>query len=407
MCLRDDAQLIIDESIKNVLPYNVVKEALHGKTFSSGKVIIVSIGKAAYLMAKAASETIKYDHGIVITKYKHLQEPLNNFELFEAGHPIVDENSLNATSRVLELTSNLNENDTVVFLISGGGSALFEKPVITLEKLKEVNNKLLKSKANINEINTIRKRLSLVKGGKFAKHCSPAKVYSLVLSDIINDPLDMIASGPAYVDSSSSKDALDIVNKYHLDFDEEIINCLKTENISELNNVETKIIGNVSKLCNAAKDKAEQLGYKTIVLKEDEQREAKEASIEFAKKALEISNSEHVPTCLIMGGETVVEVKGNGLGGRNQEFALVASKYIKDKKILIFSLGSDGTDGPTDAAGGIVCGKTISKFEELNINVDDYIDNNDSYHALSKIDSLIITGPTGTNVNDLMVALIK
>lgn len=404
--MNKDAQIIINESIQAVLPHSAVLKALENKNFNTGKTIIVSIGKAAYSMALVASKVVSYDKGFVITKYGHAKKDIQNFEIMEAGHPVLDENAIIATEKILKEVSTLNDNDTVLFLVSGGGSALFEKPLISLKELQDITTQLLKSGASISEINTIRKRLSDVKGGKFAKHVSPAKVYQIVLSDIVGDPLDMIASGPCVSDTSSCKDALSIIEKYHIVIKEETRNLLLKETPKDVDNVETAITGSVKELCNAAKRSCEKLGYQTRILKTDVQDIASKAAKEFALQALEIENKPHLPTALIMGGETLVEVKGNGLGGRNQEFALTAAQFIQGKNITIFSLGSDGTDGPTDAAGGIVDGFTIQKCKEKNINVEEVLQNNDSYHALKTINSLIVTSPTGTNVNDVMVALI-
>lgn len=399
---KKDALDIINYSIDKVLPDQAVKNALKNVTFNKGKVILVAIGKASYQMAKAAIETIKADTGIVISKYDHIKSKLSNLETYEAGHPISDNNTLIASKRALELTNNLSKDDTVLFLVSGGGSALFEDSDLSLNEIQDINNQLLKSGASIQEINTIRKRLSNVKGGKFALHCKPANIYQIVLSDIINDTLDMIASGPAAVDCSSTADALNIINKYNLQLSTKALELIKQETVKQIDNVNTVFAGNLKLLCEAAFEKAKQLGYKPIIIKTDESGIAKEAGKQFAL----LANKQEANTCLIMGGETVVKITGNGLGGRNQEFALSAAKYINDN-VTLFSIGSDGTDGPTDAAGGYIDQSIKQKIKELSIDIDSVLNNNDSYHALKALDALIVTGPTGTNVNDLMVALIK
>ena len=252
--LRKNAEYITRKAIQAVLPDEAVKRALMGREFE-GCVILVAIGKAAYQMAKTAREILgdRMDRGIVITKYDHVKGPIEGCECWEAGHPVPDENSFSATDRAIELVSGLTEEDTVVFLISGGGSALFEKPLIPGEEIQDITAQLLKSGASIIEMNTIRKRLSQVKGGRFAELCSPAKVYSIVLSDIIGDPLDMIASGPAYPDSSTREDALEIVKKYKLSLSDTARECLRHETPKELHNVETVITGSVRELCRAAK----------------------------------------------------------------------------------------------------------------------------------------------------------
>ena len=402
MNLKSDAKQIIEYSINQVKPNEAVRKALEGKTFSNGKKILVAIGKAAYEMAKSTVEIIDIDEGIVISKYGHIKSSIKNCEMYEAGHPISDENTFKATKRALEITENLSQEDTVIFLVSGGGSALFEDSYLSLEELQDINDQLLKSGASINEINTIRKRLSKVKGGKFALHCKPAHIFSIVLSDIINDPLDMIASGPAYGDSSSCQDALNIIDKYSLSLSDEAMKYINIETPKNIEDVETIISGSVKQLCLAAYNKAKQLGYKPIIIKDNEQGIAKDVGKQLAL----LANKQEPGTCLIMGGETVVKITGNGKGGRNQELALSAARFINDN-VALFSLGSDGSDGPTDAAGGYIDKDVINKIKELNINIDSVLDNNDSYNTLKQVDGLIITGPTGTNVNDLMVALIS
>lgn len=409
MSLRQDAEFIIQSAIKNVLPDEAVNKALKDKTFDDGDLYVVAIGKAAYQMAKKASEILnnRIKSGIVITKYNHAKENIENIECFEAGHPVPDDNTFKATQRVIDLVSNLKSNDTVIFLVSGGGSALFEKPLIDKEELQDITNQLLSCGADIKEINTIRKRLSLVKGGKFAKLCEPAKIYSIVLSDIIGDPLDMIASGPTYPDSSSSKDALNIIKKYNLKLSDNAIKCLEIETPKEIKNVETIITGSVKKLCEAAKTACNKLGYQTVILNDQISCEAKDAGFYLGNIAKENQDSKK-SLAFIIGGETVVRITGKGKGGRNQEIALASSISLNNlKNTACFSIGSDGTDGPTDAAGGYVDNDTYKFLLDKGIDVVDVLKNNDSYNALKQCDGLIITGPTGTNVNDVSVLLIK
>lgn len=413
--IHEDAHIIIEESIKNVLPEKAVEKALSNKIFT-GKIVVVSIGKAAWTMANAAKNILgnSIEKGIVVTKYHHSQGDIEGFEIIEAGHPILDENSVLGTTRAIEIVKGLNKEDQVIFLVSGGGSALFEKPAegLSLSDTQKVSNDLLNCGANIVEMNTIRKHLSDVKGGKFAAYCAPAKVYSIVLSDVIGDRLDSIASGPAYPDSSTVAEALNIVKKYNLQFNDSIMATLKKETPKELYNVDTVITGSVSELCKAAALNAEKLGYTPYVLSSTLECEAKEAGKFLASMAKEVRNGNlfglNPPCAIIVGGETTVKIQGNGLGGRNQELALSAAEGISAMKdTLIFSLGSDGTDGPTDAAGGIVDGDTISKLGELGIDYEAILANNDSYHALEAVGGLIMTGATGTNVNDVMVVLCR
>jgi len=413
--MKQEAITIIEESIKNVLPQKAVEKALANKKFN-GNIIVIAIGKAAWTMAKAAKNILgaSVKKGIVVTKYEHSQGEIEGFEIIEAGHPVPDENSVLGTNRAVEAVRGLSKKDQVIFLVSGGGSALFEKPAegLTLLDIKNVTGDLLKSGADIIEINTIRKRLSDVKGGKFAALCAPAQVYSIVLSDVIGDRLDSIASGPAYPDSSTAEEALDIVKKYNLQFNEALMNALRKETPKALDNVETVITGSVSELCRAVAENAEKLGYTPYILSSTLECEAKEAGKFISSMAREVRNGNlygiNPPCALITGGETTVKIQGNGLGGRNQELALTAAKGIAGlENTLIFSLGSDGTDGPTDAAGGMVDGKTVEKLSKLGMDCDKILDNNDSYHGLKAVDGLIMTGATGTNVNDVMVVLCR
>ena len=409
MSLRSDADVIIKESIHRVLPDEAVKQALQNKSFASGKLIVVAAGKAAWQMAKAASDLLKeriYD-GVVITKYDHVMGEISKMTCFEAGHPIPDKNSFLATQAALDLVSDLCENDTVLFLLSGGGSALFEKPLVSEDELRDITKQFLSCGAEITEINTIRKRISAVKGGKFAEICAPAHVFSIVLSDILGDPLDMIASGPAYPDSSTCANALDIVKKYNLTLSEQAIQLLYHETPKELVNVETVITGSVCNLCNAAADAAEKLGYQTFILTDQLTCQAKEAGSFLASIAKSYQDTTK-SLAFIAGGETVVQLTGSGKGGRNQELALAAAEGLSECfDSAVFSIGSDGTDGPTDAAGGYVDHRSKSVLKQQGIDIYDVLANNDSYHALQKTQGLIFTGATGTNVNDVAMLLIK
>lgn len=409
MNLRSDADKIIKSAINAALPDTAVKNALQGEEFSGGRLILVSIGKAAWSMANAACNMLgsRIDEGIVITKYDHSQGDLPNIRIREAGHPIPDANSFSATEEAIRMVSDLKPEDKVLFLISGGGSALFEKPLIGEKDLADLTGQLLASGADITEINTIRKRLSAVKGGKFAKLCEPAQVISVVLSDIIGDPLDMIASGPAYPDSSTSEQATGIIEKYGINVSEEIFELLKKETPSELSNVRTKVTGSVTQLCKAAEQTCRELGYEPVVLTASLRCQAREAG-SFLASIAQYYNSSEKSLAFIAGGETVVQLKGKGKGGRNQELALAAAEGLSElENVAVFSVGSDGTDGPTDAAGGYVDTKTKRILSEKGIDIFKTLEENDAYHALETCGGLIKTGPTGTNVNDLSVLLIK
>ena len=406
--LRSHADNIIKASITAVLPDEAVKRALDGQDFS-GRVLLVSAGKAAWQMAKAAYDFLgeRIENGVVVTKYDHVKGPIGNFQCFEAGHPVPDENSFKGTQAALDLVAGLTENDTVLFLLSGGGSALFEKPLVAGEVLQDITGQLLACGADIVEINTIRKRLSAVKGGRFALACAPAQVFSIVLSDILGDPLDMIASGPAVPDTSTCEQAVAIAKKYNLNMPESAWTLLSQETPKELHNVTTQINGSVKELCVAAAAACRELGYEPIMLTDQLCCQAKEAG-SFLASVLKTHVGQGKNLAFLAGGETVVQLTGKGLGGRNQELALAAAAGIDGiAGAAVFSVGSDGTDGPTDAAGGYVDYTTAAELKSHGIEIYDVLHNNDAFHALQKVGGLVITGPTGTNVNDVAVALLR
>ena len=317
-----------------------------------------------------------------------------------------DENGFAATEKALELVHSLKAEDTVLFLLSGGGSALFEKPLLPGAELQGITGQLLASGADIVEINTIRKRLSGVKGGRFAQECAPAQVFSIVLSDILGDPLDMIASGPAVPDTSTCAQAQDIAEKYHLKLSEQAKVLLQQETPKALDNVTTQVTGSVRQLCTAAARTCRELGYEAVLLTDRLCCEAREAG-NFLGAIARTHAGQGRKLAWIAGGETVVHLKGNGLGGRNQELVLAAAPALAGLDAAVFSVGSDGTDGPTDAAGGYVDGDTAAALAAAGRNVFDTLQNNDAYHALQAVDGLIVTGATGTNVNDVTVVLIS
>ena len=407
MTMRKRADQIVAASIRAVQPDDAVARALKGAAFP-GRVLLVAAGKAAWQMAKAARDCLgdRIDSGVVVTKYGHVMGPLGNFVCREAGHPVPDENSFAATQAALDLVANLTENDTVLFLLSGGGSALFEKPLVPGEVLQDITGQLLACGAAIVEINTIRKRLSAVKGGRFAECCAPAKVFSIVLSDILGDPLDMIASGPAVPDTTTCAQAEAIAQKYALRLTEQARACLRRETPKQLTNVTTQITGSVRELCAAAAAECKKLGYEPVLLTDQLCCQAKEAG-SFLGTVLRTHHSQGRKLAFLAGGETVVQLTGHGRGGRNQELALAAAPALEGLSgVCVFSVGSDGTDGPTDAAGGYVDGQSNGELTAKGLSVFEVLKENDAYHALQSIGGLIITGPTGTNVNDVAVALV-
>ena len=404
--LRAHADAIVKASIQAVLPDNAVRRALENKGFP-GRVVLVAAGKAAWQMAKAAYDVLgsRIDSGVVVTKYDHVMGEIGSLQLCEAGHPVPDENSFIGTRKALQAVQGLTEKDTVLFLLSGGGSALFEDPLVSGEELQDITRQLLASGADIVEMNTIRKRLSGVKGGRFAQACAPAQVYTIVLSDILGDPLDMIASGPACPDSSTCAEAQRIAQVYNLQLSDTATDLLTKETPKELTNVTTVINGSVKELCSAAATAARALGYEPVLLTDQLCCQAREAG-SFLGTILKTHAGCGKRLAFIAGGETVVKLIGKGLGGRNQELALSAATAIDGiDGAAVFSVGSDGTDGPTDAAGGYCDGFTAKHLAEKGLSVYDVLQNNDAYHALQAVNGLIITGPTGTNVNDVAVAL--
>ena len=404
--LRQDADAIIRAAIAAVLPDEAVRRALKGRHFP-GRVLLVAAGKAAWQMARAAVEALgPVDAGVVVTKYGHVQGQLPGVACYEAGHPVPDENSFRATQAALDLVAGAKETDTVLFLLSGGGSALFEKPLIPGGELQDITQQLLACGADIVEMNTIRKRLSAVKGGRFALACAPARVYSIVLSDILGDPLDMIASGPAVPDRSTCAQAQAIAETYGLRLSGAARACLQQETPKALDNVETHITGSVRELCAAAAAACGQLGYQPVLLTDHLDCEAREAG-RFLADIARTHAGRGQKAAYLAGGETVVHLTGHGLGGRNQELALAAAPGLAGLPAAVFSVGSDGTDGPTDAAGGYVDGDTAAALAARGLDAGAALADNDAYHALQAVDGLIVTGPTGTNVNDVAVVLVR
>ena len=409
MSVHSDAQTVIRAALAACRPDAAVHRALEGRDFPAGGVYLVSIGKAAWQMAACAAEVLgpKLRAGVVVTKYGHSMGPIPRCAVWEGGHPVPDANSFRGTQAAMDLVRDLGPEDQVVFLVSGGGSALFESPLVPEAELAEITRALLAGGADIVEMNTVRKRLSAVKGGRFAQLCAPAKVFAVVLSDILGDPLDMIASGPACPDSSTCAQALAVAEKYRLPLSPHAAELLARETPKSLSNVETAITGSVRELCAAAAKACRELGYEPLVLTDRLCCEAREAGSFLASIARSHDGAER-SLAFLAGGETVVHLTGDGLGGRNQELALAAAPGIAGMAdTVLFSLGSDGTDGPTDAAGGLVDGGTLDRLTAAGLTVHDVLRRNDAYHALEAVGGLLRTGPTGTNVNDVAVVLLR
>ena len=392
------------------------------------KLLLVAFGKAAVPMTKALAEIAGdvISQGVLITKYGHVapDDVFRNISVFEAGHPIPDVNGFTATKEVIRLMDAADESAFIVFLVSGGGSALLIAPHdnITLTEKQEVTDLLLKAGADIVELNTVRKHLSRVKGGRLAGLAHPARIMSLILSDVIGDPLDVIASGPTSPDETTYSGALKVFEKYGLTgrVPQNIMDLFKKGDAGLLaetpksgtqvfQGVENIIIGSNRMATEAAARKAKELGFAVTILSNEIQGEAKEVGAALARQALKIKETKG-PTgriCLIQGGETTVTVRGSGRGGRNTELALAFAMEIEGADgISMLSAGTDGTDGPTDAAGAIVNGETVKKLRAQCLDPASCIMDNDSYTFLQKVGGLFITGPTGTNVMDLQIVLI-
>ncbi|GER93035.1 glycerate kinase [hot springs metagenome] len=449
---NDLATEIFYAALKAVDPYNAVRlytdkirSIYQGGNFN--RLIVIAFGKAACPMAKAVEDELGdlIDTGIAITKSSGKEEtplhpstkgegtnspclftpsPLHHFTLFNAKHPVPDKSGLKAADEVIKLIKDTDEKTLVPCLISGGGSALLVSPYkgISLDEKQKITQLLLKSGADIYELNTVRKHISKVKGGRLAEIAYPAMVISLILSDVIGDRLDVIASGPTAPDRTTFRDALMVLDKYGL-IDiapENVIKLLQkgaeglikeTPKDGDLifKNVDNIIIASNRKALEAAKARAEGLGFNAEIISSEITGEAREVGKWLADIArAKCSNRSNRSTCLISGGETTVTVKGNGKGGRNMELAIAFAMEIEGiKGITLLSAGTDGTDGPTDAAGAIVDGETIKKARAMGLNPEEYLDNNDSYNFFKKTDELYITGPTGTNVMDIQIVIIE
>ena len=405
--LRKDAEAIARRAIDAVTPAVAVERALKGGRFP-GRVYLVAAGKAAWKMSATAAEALgdTLTAGVAVTKYGHVKNAIPGVACYEGGHPVPDEQGVAGTLAALEMTKDLRETDTVLFLLSGGGSALFEKPLIPMEELKSITGQMLAAGCDIVEINTVRKRLSAVKGGKFAAWCAPAKVRAIVLSDVLGDPPDMIASGPTVPDQSTCAQALEVIRRYGIQVSARAEACLRVETPKSLPQSEVRIIGSVRELCRAAAEACKALGYTPVLLTDQLCCEAKDAG-SFLSSILKTHAGDGRKTAFLAGGETVVHLSGNGLGGRSQEMALAAAQGIAGiKNAAVICVGSDGTDGPTDAAGGYADGDTLASLAEKGLSCAAMLENHDAYHALEAAGGLIKTGPTGTNVNDIAVALL-
>ena len=438
--LRSDACDILETALKAVDPeqaiYNALRLSDETLLFEGGsvdlseikRVFVIGGGKAGGLMAKAVEALLgdRIESGVVnVLEGTENAVSLKYIELNGAHHPVPSESGVKGVKRMLEITKGLGEDDLVITLISGGGSALMPYPAeeVSLDDLQVITGRLLRAGATINELNAVRKHLSAFKGGQLARHCSPARMVSLILSDVIGDPLDIIASGPTAPDSSSFGDAKCVLEKYDLwdDTSENIkarISGGVKGNVPDTPKKDDPVFSKVSNIliannaiaAGAANAKAVELGYDSLVLStfiEGEARLVGEILSGIAKEIITRDRPLSKPAALIIGGETTVNVKRDGVGGRNQELALGASLKIDGLCCLVAALGTDGVDGPTESAGAIVDGYTVRRSCELGLDAAKYLSENDSYHYFKELGDCIITGPTGTNVNDLSLILVR
>lgn len=436
--LKKAADQIIKAALNAVDPYQLIREQVirkgdtlvvsekeHIELSQFDRIFLCGAGKGAAPITRAMEELLsdRLDGGDIIVKYDHLAE-LQKINLHEAAHPVPDENGLRSTEILLTNLDNLTERDCVFVLLTGGGSALLESlpDEIKLDDLQKLSSVLLQCSATIHEINCIRKHISLIKGGQLAKKIYPARCVTLALSDVIGDDLSVIASGPTSPDPTTFDDALAILEKYNVTdkIPLVILNHLKKGSEGKIpdtpkredqvfKKVTNIVIGNNRLALNKAKETAESLGFKTIILTSMLEGEAREIARVVASIISEVQVTGapiKKPACILLGGEPTVKIQGTGKGGRNQELALAVALSNINEPYVCVSVGSDGTDGPTDAAGAIVDHTTLSRAESAGLNAQEYLKNNDSYNFFAPLGDLIITGPTGTNVMDVIFALV-
>jgi hydroxypyruvate reductase len=442
--MRSEAKAIFKAALEAVDPYQAVKRfvRMEGDRLSLGvedqpvaqidlarftRISVVGAGKASAPMAKAVEDLLgnRITGGMVNVKYG-FTERLRQIQLNEAGHPLPDQNGVRGTERILDLLSHAGENDLIFSVISGGGSALLPLPVgkISLTEKQTLTQTLLACGASIDEINAVRKHISAVKGGQMARAAFPATVVNLMLSDVVGDKMDVIASGPFVPDGSTFESVWGILKKYDLkDVPSAIHAHLKAgqeKRISEtpkaneaiFDRVFNFVVGsNILALESAAK-KALELGYSPLILSsmvEGETREVARVHSAIGKEILKSGRPIPPPACIISGGETTVTLRGTGLGGRNQEFCLAAAMDLTglEHPVVLLSGGTDGNDGPTDAAGAVVDPLTVERGNAEGLDASEFLRNNDAYHFFEKTNDLLMTGPTNTNVMDVRIILVR
>ena len=431
MSLKENALNIYTSCLEKLEPRKRVYDyllSLKTSIVDYDKIFPVAFGKAAFSMMDGLMTYLKsinsidkiHNLPIVISNSKSVPDyPISEFI---AAHPTPDENSVLAAKSVLKYTSEINAHDLSINLISGGGSSLLCLPHddISLNDKVLVNNLLLKCGASINEINTIRKHLSKIKGGRLSEHVYPSKSISLIISDVINDDISTIASGPTSIDHTTYSDAIDIIHRYKIENEipRNVMDLLKrgksgqvSESPKNLDNTDNRIICSNKIFRKELIQAANNLGFNSFLIDRDINGVASDEAVRLIDDYNSIiSDSSSRRIAIVSGGETVVDIKGSGKGGRNQELGLSflhrLNGELQNRNWLFLSVGTDGIDGPTDAAGALISSDTIDKHAALASNIDKYLDNNDSYNCLNQLDSLYITGPSGTNVADIQILLV-
>lgn len=439
LSMKGDAIQIFTAAVSAVEPSAAVRRVLgvrrdtlvvSGHRYNLKKIAriyVIGAGKASAAMARAVEDVLmdRIVDGAVTVKYGYVTN-LRKVRLTEAGHPVPDQNGIRGSERIVEVLRKATEKDLVISLISGGGSALTPLPVegISLADKQAVTRSLLNCGATINEINAMRKHLSRIKGGGLARVAHPAQIINLMLSDVIGDPVEVIASGPCVPDPTTFKDCQKIIEKYAL---EEKLPASVIDHMHQglngrvpetpkpgdaiFDKVQNLVIGSNLVAVKAAERKAKELGYHARILStfiEGETREVARVHSAIAREILKTGNPLKPPACVISGGETTVTIRGSGLGGRNQEFALACVPEISElNHTVILSGGTDGSDGPTDAAGAIADSATWERAKKLGLAPKAYLDNNDSYHFFKQLEDLVVTGPTNTNVMDVRILLVE
>jgi hydroxypyruvate reductase len=408
--LRRDAETILRSAIEAVEPERLVRQALEARgdlPASTGRTWITGFGKAAAAMARGATAVLgdRIDGGVLVVPAGGESQAPDGLEVFGGGHPVPDQGGVAGSCAIRQLAREAAPDDLLICLISGGGSSLLNIPPdgLPLEDLQTVTRLLLGAGATIGEINCVRKHLDELKGGRLAREAAPARVLALVLSDVPGDPLDVIASGPLAPDPTRFDQAVTVLRGYGL-WDR----VPKSDRCFE--KIETVIVGNGDTAARGACATAEELGYDAQLLSSTLVGEAREVGKFLAETALtliRLADDDRPPTCVVTAGETSVTVRGDGIGGRNQELALGAAIALDGvPRVLLVSMGTDGVDGPTAAAGAVVTGKTLRRSRELGMDCESALARNDAYSLLHSLDDLIVSGPTGTNVADIQVLLV-